>query len=370
MLKAKFYKKRCATYAVPRRGDKKMTPEIISEDNILQLFDESLLAVAALRKSGEILYKNKAFSEAFGNGLPEIPEISLNIPIERYITINGISYRIYITPAKDNVIVAAVPNHEKYSIYSPEMMTDIFAWERHMLSNIIIAADNIALENSGEMISGALSAIETSAMDYHSKMSVTEQAYDLSAKSAKEFETVNISRAVSDYAAELTRLLANYPVKVNVSTQGGIFSRCDFKSVRMLISDFAGRIMAGSEMPESIEIALSDTTDNRVILSVYCKFGSPPSLQSDGLEMNSAYTALAELIAEKCDGIITEQSIGNNVTLSIDLPECFDRTMLKAPVSQFSFDTSSKRFSDINTALCAYGLNPSYPIRKDNENEQ
>ncbi len=354
----------------PEEVIKNMTPDIMSADNTLQIFDESLLAIAALHKNGEILYKNKAFSEAFGNGLPEVPEISLNIPIERYITINGISYRLYITPAKDNVIIAAVPDHEKCNVYSPEMMTEIFAWERHMLSNIIIAADNIALENSGEMISGALSAIETSAMDYHSKMSVTEQAYELSEKSVKEFETVNISRAVSDYAADLTRLVANYHVKVSVSTQGGIFSRCDFKSVRMLISDFAGRIMAGSQMPESIEIYLSDTPDNRVILSVYCKFGSPPSLQSDGLEMNRAYTALAELIAEKCDCIITEQALGNTVTLSINMPECFDGTILKTPVSRFSFDTSSKRFSDINTALCAYGLNSSYPLRKENENEQ
>lgn len=347
-----------------------MTQEIRSADNMLHIFDESLFAVAALRKSGEIIYKNKAFSEAFGNNFPAASEISVNRPARRYITTDDLSYRLYLTPAGDHVIAVAVPEHENSNIFSPDIMTDIFAWERHMLSNIIIAADNIAMKNTGETVSGALGAIETSAMDYHSKMSVTEQAYELSAKSAKELETVNISQTVSDYAADLTRSLANYPVKVTVSSRGGIFSRCDFKSVRMLISDFAGRALTGSEMPESFEIDLSDTPENRIILSVLCKFDGSPSLQSGRLEMNSAHTALAELLAEKCDCTITEQILGNTVTFSINMPECFDRTMLKAPVSKFRFDTSSHRFSDINTALCAYGLNPSYPARKDNENEQ
>ncbi|MDE7293121.1 MAG: hypothetical protein K2N72_01720 [Oscillospiraceae bacterium] len=347
-----------------------MAPEICSADNMLQIFDESLLAVAALCKSGKIIYKNKAFSKAFGNDPPLSREISVTGPAEQYITTDNISYRLYITPVGEHIIVAAVPDRESRNISDKEIMTDIFAWERHMLSNIIIAADNIAMENSGETISGALSAIETSAMDYHSKMSVTEQAYELSAKSFKEFETVNISQTVSEYAADLTRSLANYPVKVTVSSRGGLFSRCDFKSVRMLLSDFAGRAMTAGEMPESFKIDLSDTPDNRMILSVVCKFGASPPLQSDGMEMNSAYTALAELLAEKCDCIITEQTLGNTVTFSINMPECFDRTKLCAPVSTFRFDTSSKRFSDINTALCAYGLNPSYPIRKDNKNEQ
>ncbi len=347
-----------------------MTQETRFADNMLQIFNESLFAVAALHKNGEIIYKNKAFSEAFGNDLPMFAEISENKAVEQYITTNDVYYRLYITPAKDCIIAVAVPEHENYNIYSSDIVTDIFAWERHMLSNIIIAADNIAMENSGETISGALNAIETSAMDYHSKMSVTEQVYELSAKSAKDLEPVNISQMVSDYAADLTHSLVNYPVKVTVSSQGGIFSHCDFKSVRMLISDFAGRIMIGSEMPESLEIDLSDTPEARIILSVFCKFSRSLSLQGDRIEMNSAYIALAELLAEKCDCIITEQALGNTVTLSINMPECFDRTMLCAPVSKFRFDTSSKRFSDINTALCAYGLNPSYPIRKDNKNEE
>ncbi|MCM1579416.1 MAG: hypothetical protein NC078_11520 [Ruminococcus sp.] len=339
-----------------------MTRQINFSASMKEIFDRSLFAAAAADRVGRIIYKNKRFSDIFGDSMPVIPALSSD-PAEQYICVGLSEYKLFTTPTEECVIAVIIPCRNE----PDSTMEDIYAWERHMLSAVAAASDNIAGADSGRVHSESLDAIESSVMVLHSKMMVTEQTGILTKKNQKDFEPVSVSEQIKRFAAELTESLADCPAEIGFTCKGGLFSRCDIKSVILFASDFVGRAAGGGIFPESIDIKLSDMPQERVILTVGCKFspaenGKPLSVR----ERASCFNALSEILGEKCGCSINEQLLPDAAVFTANMPEYTGIRTVKAPRPKFK-DVSLGRFSDVNVMLAAGGIRPSIPGRKDNQ---
>lgn len=329
--------------------------------SVRALYDDSVMAAAAVNGAGSVIYTNSAFDRVFEGNIPELADIHTGAAYEKYIFCGGAAYRVYVTPSDGISVAAFAPCASVYDSFMPVLNAAV----RYAAEGISRVTDRLDDLFGGDMkLASMLNEIDRSMMTLLSEFLIPEQVAALSAAKKEDFAAVSVSESAEKYAASLQTVLIKQPMGINASISAGLYARIDIKSLLIIMTDFLVSCMEGEYYVDGIGIKLNRSGEDRMIFTLSCSrlTGQDQRLASSAVKKPSDYlprNKLIELMEKKFGCRIRIVDNLNNSQISADI-KCITQPGAYGLRSSVRFFGAPARYSDENVMLARFGVNNRY----------